>query len=135
MYMVIHIFISVNPVIISPDPGTVYTINEGESVQFECAAYGIPTPMFFLEYEVPFSVEMLARINISTSVEVYEIPATGEEVMLSHGTAVLVNASDKDFGSYTCVAYSTTPEIDRLTVTLVVQGIRTALYNYNNIIL
>ena len=111
-----------NPVIISPDPGTVYTINEGESITFECEAYGIPAPMLFFEYEVPFSVEMSARINTSSFVEAYVIPSNGEKVMLTRGIAVLVNATDGDSGNYTCVANSTTPETDRVTVTLVVQG-------------
>ena len=113
---------TVNPVIISPDPGTVYTINEGESIQFECEAYGIPPPMLSFEYEVQFSMEMLARISMNSSVEAYVIPSNGEEVMLSRGTAILVNATDGDSGNYTCVANSTTPETDRVTVTLVVQG-------------
>ena len=113
-----------NPVIISPDPGTVYTINEGESIQFECDAYGIPPPMLSFEYEVQFSMEMLARINTNSSVlvEAYAIPSNGEKVMLTRGIAVLVNATDGDSGNYTCVANSTTPETDRVTVTLVVQG-------------
>ena len=111
-----------NPVIISPDPGTVYTINEGESITFECEAYGIPAPMLFFEYEVPFSVEMSARINTSSFVEAYVIPSNGEKVMLTRGIAVLVNATDGDSGNYICVANSTTPETDRVTVTLVVQG-------------
>ena len=110
-----------NPVIIFPDPGTVYTINEGESITFECEAYGIPAPTFF-EYKVPFSVEMSARINTSSFVEAYAIPSNGEKVMLTRGIAVLVNATDGDSGNYTCVANSTTPETDRVTITLVVQG-------------
>ena len=117
-------FSSVNPVIISPDPGTVYTINEGESIQFECEAYGIPPPMFTFEYEVSMSEEMLARISFPDPgmPSVYIIPATGEEVMLSRGIAILANATDGDSGNYTCVANSTTPESDQVTVTLVVQG-------------
>ena len=117
-----------NPVIISPEPGTVYTINEGESIQFECDAYGIPPPMLSFEYEIPFSMEMLARISMNSSVEAYVIPVTGEEVMLTRGTAVLINATDMDSGNYTCVANSTTIETDqfdvteRVNVTLVVQG-------------
>ena len=116
------IFSTVNPVIISPDPGTVYTINEGESIQFECEAYGIPPPMLSIEYEVSFSMEMQARISMNSSVEPYVIPSNGEKVMLTRGIAVLVNATDGDSGNYTCVANSTTPETDRVTVTLVVQG-------------
>ena len=111
-----------NPVIISPDPGTVYTINEGESVDFECEAYGIPPPMLSFEYEVQFSMEMLARISMNSSVEPYVISTNGEKVMLTRGIAVLVNSTDGDSGNYTCVANSTTPETDRVTVTLVVQG-------------
>ena len=119
---------SVNPVIISPDPGTVYTINEGESIQFECDAYGIPPPMLSFEYEIPFSAEMLARVSTNNSVEAYAIPSNGEKVMLTRGIAVLVNATDGDSGNYTCVANSTTPETDRVTVTLVVQGTYYSLY-------
>ena len=119
------VFSTVNPVIISPDPGTVYTINEGESIQFECEAYGIPTPMFSFLYEVSFSEEMLARISYPDQgiPSVYIIPGTIEEVMLSRGIIVLSNATDGDSGNYTCVANSTTPETDQETVTLVVQGI------------
>ena len=122
------VFSTVNPVIISPESGTVYTINEGESIQFECEAYGIPPPMLSFEYEIPFSIEMLARISMNSSVEVYMIPATGEEVMLTRGTAVLINATDMNSGNYSCVANSTTIETDqfditdRVNVTLVVQG-------------
>ena len=125
-----------NPVIISPDPGTVYTIDEGESIQFECEAYGIPPPMFTFEYEVSISEEMLARISFPDPgmPSVYIIPATGEEVMLSRGIAILANATDGDSGNYTCVANSTTPETDRVTVTLVVQGTYTALYTLYNCI-
>ena len=111
-----------NPVIISPDSGTVYTINEGESIQFECEAYGIPPPMLSFEYEVQFSMEMPARVSTNSSVEAYVIPSNREKVILTHGIAVLVNATDGDSGNYTCVANSTTPETDRVTVTLVVQG-------------
>ena len=121
-----------NPVIISPDPGTVYTINEGEFITFECEAYGIPAPMLFFEYEVPFSVEMSARINTSSFVEAYVITASEEEVMLTLGTAVLVNATDGDSGNYTCVANSTTPETGRVTVTLVVQGTYCSVHCIHN---
>ena len=80
--------------------------------------------MLPFEYEVQFSMEMLARINTNSSVlvEAYAIPSNGEKVMLTRGIAVLVNATDGDSGNYTCVANSTTPETDRVTVTLVVQG-------------
>ena len=113
-----------NPVIISPDPGTVYTINEGESIQFECDAYGIPPPMLSFEYEIPFSAEMLARVSTNSSVEAYVTPSNGEKVMLTRGIAILVIATDTDSGNYTCVANSTTPETDRIAVTLVVQGMQ-----------
>ena len=121
-------FSSVNPVIIFPDPGTVYTINEGESIHFECEAYGIPPPMLSFEYEVPLSMEMLARTNTTASLEAYVIPATGEEVILSRGIAVLISATDGDSGNYTCIINSTTPETDRVTVTLVVQGTYFSVY-------
>ena len=120
MHTIIYIsyFSLVNPVIVSPTSGTIYTINEGEDFTISCEARGIPAADISLDVSVNGTV--LRFTPSSLSVEMTD--GFARELLSSNRSFTLVNAEDEDSGNYTCIASSITPETDEILIELIVQG-------------
>ncbi len=127
MYDILHSIIlfslcTVLPVITSvyPEIGqTNYTVNETDSVVFECTATGIPAPDLMFNFgDIATRVFIM---NSSTAVEVAR-SQDGETVFQVTRTAVINSTVDSDSGVYMCTA-SNDVGSELETFDLIVQGI------------
>ena len=108
-----------------PEPGqTSYTVNETESVTFQCSATGIPDPviMWFRN-----GVELSgARVSIEEPSSMnFTRGGDGETVRRVTRTLQLSNTQDDDSGTYTCNATNSAGS-DYQPFELIVQGNRLA---------
>ena len=121
MHTIIYIsyFSLVNPVIVSPTSGTIYTINEGEDFTISCEVRGIPAADISLDVSVNGTVSRFTPSSLSAETT----DGFARELLSSNRSFTLTDAEDDDSGNYTCIASSITPETDEILIELIVQGI------------
>ena len=80
-----------------------YTMNETETVVFECSAIGIPTPIitWFRNGTELNSGRFMPQMPTTMS---YNRTSDGETVVRVTRTSVLMNTEDADSGTYICNA-------------------------------
>ena len=115
---VILYFSLVNPVIVSPSSGTIYTINEGEDFTISCEARAIPAA------DISFDVSVNGAVSrfIPSSLSAETTDGFARELLSSNRSFTLTDAEDDDSGNYTCIASNITPETDEILIELIVQG-------------
>jgi hypothetical protein len=84
-----------------PEPDqTSYTVNETETVIFECSATGIPDPYITWSRS---GVELSGtRVTVDDPIATNLGRSDGENVWLVNRTLQLTNTTDTDSGTYTC---------------------------------
>ncbi len=106
--------------IVYPEVGqTNYTVNETDSIIFECTATGIPAP----EIDFDFG-NITARVDVRESSSPVEVTRTqdGETVYQVTRTAMINRTMDSDSGVYMCVA-NNEYGMDQESFQLTIQGI------------
>ena len=104
----IFLFSTVSPVITTPSPATVYFVNEGMAVTFECNATGIPGPDITWRREAD-STEFNSTTNPRVALgqpsapKPVNIDAFGVVFSVSR-QLTLSDTMDSDSGFYYCVA-------------------------------
>ena len=106
-----------------PEDGqTSYTVNEMDSVVFECVATGIPTP------DVDFNFSPIeSRVIVNDSSTVVEVMRSGDEEIVFQvtRTAIINSTVDSDSGVYWCTADNdagSDPKTVNGSFELIVQG-------------
>ena len=98
---------------------TEYTVNETETVTFECTATGIPAPNITWSRD---GVELSDnRVTVSNSTPTSYNRSAGEVVQIVTRTLSLASTVDGDSGNYTCNA-TNNAGTDSETFELVVQS-------------
>ena len=110
-----------------PEDGQMnYTVNETDTVTFECSATGIPSPTItWLRNGMELNDTTDSRVAVSDPTEMdFSRDNDGEIVSMVTRTLNLINTTDGDSGIYTCM---TTNDADRGRNTtdfeLIVQGL------------
>ena len=106
-----------------------YTVNEADTVTFECSATGIPSPTItWLRNGMELNNMTNSHVTVGDPIEMdFTRDNDGETVSTVTLTLNLVNTTDGDSGMYTCMASNDgNPNNDTEVLELVVQG----LYNY-----
>ena len=106
-----------------------YTVNESDTVTFECSATGIPPPTItWLRNGMELNDTTDSRVTVGNPMEIdFTRDNVGETVSMVTRTLNLMNTTDGDSGMYTCMASNdANPNNDTEVFELVVQG----LYNY-----
>ena len=83
-----------------------YTVNETDTVTFECSATGIPPPTItWLRNGMELNDTTNSRITVGDPVEM-DLPRDndGETVSMVTRTLNLIHTTDRDSGMYTCMA-------------------------------
>ena len=110
MYEINLTFLYLSPTVVPviqnvfPEPDQAnYTVNETETVTFECLATGIPAPTItWLSDEMVLNN---SRVTIRMrNVVSYNRSSDGQTVWRVTRTLELVNTVDADSGTYTCIA-------------------------------
>ena len=83
-----------------------YTLNERDTVTFECSATGIPPPTItWLRNGMELNDTTNSRVTVDNSTEMdFTRDNDGETVSKVTRTLNLVNTTDGDSGMYTCMA-------------------------------
>ena len=96
-----------------------YTVNESDSVTFECIATGIPAPNIYFNFT---SITSRVQVSVlSSPIEVTRL-SDGEMVYQVTQTAVITSTVDSDSGVYECIATNDIPGMDSVQFELIVQG-------------
>ena len=106
-----------------------YTVNEADTVTFECSATGIPSPTItWLRNGMELNNMTNSHVTVGDPIEMdFTRDNDGETVSTVTRTLNLVNTTDGDSGMYTCMASNdANPNNDTEVLELVVKG----LYNY-----
>ena len=104
------LYLSVVPPMIQTVPGQmIYTVNETETVTFECSATGIPGPSISWSRN---GIELSGpRVMIGDPIATnFSRGSDGEYVWLVNRTLELANTMDDDSGTYTCNATNSAGE-------------------------
>ncbi len=112
---------------------TSYTVNETDSVVFQCTATGIPTPGLMFNFgDIATKVDI---VDTSTPVEVAR-SQDGETVFQVTRTAVINSTVDSDSGVYMCTASNNVGNgletVEESSFELTVQGSSTLCTVYIN---
>jgi len=119
-------FITVEPMILSPANGSVFTINETDMFSVTCNVTGIPAPMNFiwLKDEVVQNYTTLPDDSIivsDPSTPVIYSTDRGDILSVSQ-TLTFSSAMNEDNGVYTCVASNEIGDDSRVSFDLIVQS-------------
>ena len=126
------LFHTVTPTVTSvyPEMGQMnYTVNETDTVTFECSATGIPPPTItWLRNGMELNNMTDSRVTVGDPMETnITRDNVGKTVSIVTRTLNLMNTIDGDSGMYTCMASNdANPNNDTEVFELVVQG----LYNH-----
>ena len=103
-----------------------YTVNETDTVTFECSATGIPPPTItWLRNGMELNATTDSRVTVGDPMDI-DFPRAndGETVSMVTRTLNLINTTDGDSGIYTCMAtIDADPGSDTETFELIVQGL------------
>ena len=117
--------ITVEPVILQPADGSLFTINETDTYSITCNATGIPAPMTFiwLKDGVVQNYTMNSD-RISVSGLSAPVPYSTSDGIVQSVSQVLTisSAVDDDYGMYTCRVSNGVRNNPSVTIQLVVQG-------------
>ena len=120
-----HYQFTVVPVVISvyPDGQLTYTVNEGNSVTFECTATGIPDPEITWRRNGMAFNSSDQRVTIGSMPSIMEVmrDSDNETVFEVTQTLTLNTTMDSDSGMYECVAMNDVGQ-DSSSFELIVQG-------------
>ena len=103
-----------------------YTVNEADTVTFECSATGIPPPTItWLRNGMELNDTTNSRVTVGDSTEMnFTRDNDGETVSVVTRTLNLVNTTDDDSGMYTCMATNdANPGSSTTDFELIVQGL------------
>ena len=103
-----------------------YTVNERDIVTFECSATGIPPPTItWLRNGMELNNMTDPRVTVGYSMEMdFTRDNDGETVSMVTRTLNLINTTDDDSGTYTCVAANdANPGSSTTDFELIVQGL------------
>ena len=83
-----------------------YTVNETDTVTFECSATGIPPPTItWLRNGMELNDMTDSRVTVGDPIEMdFSRAIDGETVSVVTRTLNLINTTDGDSGMYTCMA-------------------------------
>ena len=83
-----------------------YTVNEADTVTFECSATGIPLPTItWLRNGMELNATTDSRVTVGDPMEmVFSRDNDGETVSMVSRTLNLIDTTDGDSGMYTCMA-------------------------------
>ena len=108
-----------------PDVGQMnYTVNETDTVTFECSATGIPPPTItWLRNGMELNNVTDSRVTVGDPMETDFERGDGETVSMVTRTLNLINTTDDDSGMYTCMAANdANPGEDTVDFELIVQS-------------
>ena len=125
------LFHTVTPMVTSvyPEMGQMnYTVNEADTVTFECSATGIPPPTItWLRNGMELNDTTDSRVTVGDPMEIdFTRDNDGETVSMVIRTLNLVNTTDGDSEIYTCMATNDADPYNDTEVFELVQG----LYNH-----
>ena len=103
-----------------------YTVNEADTVTFECSATGIPPPTItWLRNGMELNDTTNSRVTVGDPMEMnFTRDNDGETVSMVTRTLNLVNTTDGDSGMYTCMATNDAdPGSSTTDFELIVQGL------------
>ena len=102
-----------------------YTVNETDTVTFECSATGIPPPIItWLRNGMELNSTTDSRVTIGDPMDI-DLPRDndGETVSMVTRTLNLINTTDGDSGMYSCMATNDAdPGSDMMDFELIVQS-------------
>ena len=124
----LHFSYAVTPMVTSvyPEVGQMnYTVNETDTVTFECSATGIPPPTItWLRNGMELNDMTDSRVTVGDPMEMdFTRDNDGETVSIVTRTLNLMNTTDGDSGMYTCMATNDAdPGSDTMDFDLIVQS-------------
>ena len=124
----LHFSYAVTPIVTSvyPEVGQMnYTVNETDTVTFECSATGIPPPTItWLRNGMELNDMTDSRVTVGDPMEMdFTRDNDGETVSIVTRTLNLINTTDGDSGTYTCMATNDAdPGSDTMDFDLIVQS-------------
>ena len=113
------------PGILQPTDGLVFTINETDTYNITCNATGIPAPMTFIWLKDGVVQNYLVntdRIIVSQPSDPVPYSTTDGVVQSESQVLTISSAEDNDSGLYTCQVSNGVGDDANVTVELVVQG-------------
>ena len=101
-----------------------YTVNEADTVTFECSATGIhPPTITWLRNGMELNATTDSRVTVGNPMEMDFTRGDGETVSMVTRTLNLINTTDGDSGIYTCMATNDAdPGSDMMDFELIVQS-------------
>ena len=117
--------ITVEPVILQPTDGSVFTINKTDTYNITCNATGIPAPMTFIWLKDGVVQNYLVntdRISVSQPSDPLPYSTTDGVVQSVSQVLTISSAEGNDFGMYTCQVSNGVGDDASVTIESVVQG-------------
>ena len=118
-------YITVEPVILHPTDGSVFTFNETDTYKITCNATGIPAPMTFIWLKDGVVQNYLVntdRINVSQPSDPVPYSNTNGVVQSVSQILTISSAEGDDSGMYTCQVSNGVGDNASVTIESVVQG-------------
>jgi len=117
--------ITVEPLIVAPTDGSVFTINETDTFSVTCNATGIPVLMNFMWLkDGTVQNYTISDANVTISDPSTPVPyyTNGGIIWSISQTLTFISAMDEDSGSYTCMASNGIGSGDTINIVVVVQS-------------